>query len=109
VTFFYLLAQVDISSGEDADVNGNFLHAAQVHKTFSLAEHAGSLACVSIPMVPNFIEEERALSATSKRPFLERWRLVKAPFTCPKRVDSSRSPGMKPVLTGTKGWVFLCE
>ena len=43
------------------------------------------------------------VSATSNRPFLEATAEVNAPFTCPKSCDSSRSTGIEPLLTGTKG------
>src|SRR5206468_12020751 len=45
----------------------------------------------------------RSSDLTSKRPFLDAMALVNAPFTWPKRVDSSRSVGIDPVLTGTNG------
>ena len=42
-------------------------------------------------------------SAISNRPFLEATALVNAPLTWPKSWDSSRSTGMEPEFTGTKG------
>ena len=41
-------------------------------------------------------------SAISNSPFFEAIALVNAPFTWPKRVDSSKSVGMEPVLTGNE-------
>ena len=54
-------------------------------------------------MVPISSRNSVPRSATSNRPFLEAMALVKAPLTCPNSVDSSRSGGVEPVLTGTKG------
>src|SRR3989441_8759702 len=42
-------------------------------------------------------------SATSNRPFFEATAPVNAPLTWPNSWDSSRSTGIEPVLTGTKG------
>ena len=61
------------------------------------------LACVSRPMVAISSRKSVPLSATSNRPFFEAMALVNAPLTWPNSVDSSRSVGMEPVLTGTKG------
>src|SRR5450756_114661 len=43
-------------------------------------------------------------SATSKYPFFVWIALVKAPLTCPKRVDSNRSGGSDPEFTATNIW-----
>ena len=43
------------------------------------------------------------LSATSNSPFFDAMALVNAPLTWPKSVDSSKSVGIDPVLTGTNG------
>ena len=56
-----------------------------------------------MPMVAISSRNSVPRSAISNRPFFEATALVKAPLTWPKSVDSSRSVGMAPVLTGTKG------
>ncbi len=62
-----------------------------------------SFACVSIEIVPISSKKIEPLSATSKRPFLLAIAPVKAPLTCPKRLDSSRSVGIEPEFTVTNG------
>ena len=54
-------------------------------------------------MLPISSKKIEPPSATSNRPFLAAIAPVKAPLTCPKRVDSSRSGGIEPELTVTKG------
>ena len=54
-------------------------------------------------MVPISSRKSVPLSATSNSPFFDVTALVKAPLTCPKSVDSSRSGGVDPELTGTNG------
>ena len=62
-----------------------------------------SFACVSMVIVPISSKKIEPPSATSKRPFLLAIAPVKAPLTWPKRLDSSRSAGIEPELTVTKG------
>ena len=62
-----------------------------------------SLAWVSGEMVPTSSRKRVPSSAASNRPRRLATAPVKAPLTCPKRVDSSSSDGMALVCTGTKG------
>ena len=62
-----------------------------------------SFAWVSRLIVPISSKKIEPPSAASKSPFLFATAPVKAPRTWPKRFDSSRSVGIEPELTVTKG------
>jgi hypothetical protein len=62
-----------------------------------------SLAWVSTGMLPISSKKIEPPAATSNRPFLFEMAPVKEPLTWPKRFDSSRSAGIEPELTVTKG------
>ena len=101
--FFHHLAEIHVGGGDDAHVHLNFLHAAQVHE-LAVLQHAQNLALRVHAHGADFVEEEGAAVGNFEQPFLRaETALVKAPLTCPNSVDSSRSGGVDPELTGTNG------
>src|SRR5262249_52856169 len=71
LAFFYKLLQIDVSSGNDADIYLNFLHAAQVHE-LAILENTQNLRLRIKTHGADFVEKERAFVRDFEEAFLRR-------------------------------------
>ncbi len=101
--FPHLLSQIHVGRGDDAHVHLNLVHAAQMHK-LAVLQHAQNFALRVHAHGADFIQEKRSPVGDLKQAFLRSDRAGKRALSRARtEVDSSRSGGIEPVLTGTNG------